>query len=92
MPTAAWIRASRHSMAATGGASARDPGRVRTLHRLAAAWLARELGAYLFLILTDVDAVYTGWGTEQQLAIRSMTVAEADLVFAAKLPAISDEE
>jgi carbamate kinase len=45
---------------------------------LAAAVLARELGADLFLILTDVDAVYTGWGTEQQLAIRSMTVAEAD--------------
>jgi carbamate kinase len=45
---------------------------------LAAAVLARELGADLFLILTDIDAVYTGWGTEQQLAIRSMTVAEAD--------------
>jgi carbamate kinase len=45
---------------------------------LAAAVLARELGADLFLILTDVDSVYTGWGTEQQLAIRSMTVAEAD--------------
>ena len=47
---------------------------------LAAAVLARELGADLFLILTDVDAVYTGWGTEQELAIRSMTVAEADLL------------
>jgi carbamate kinase len=45
---------------------------------LAAAVLARELGAELFLILTDVDAVYTGWGTEQQRAIGSMTVAEAD--------------
>jgi len=45
---------------------------------LAAAVLARELGADLFLILTDVDAVYTGWGTEQQRAIGSMTVAEAD--------------
>jgi carbamate kinase len=45
---------------------------------LAAAVLARELGAELFLILTDVDAVYTGWGTEQQRAIGSMTVSEAD--------------
>jgi carbamate kinase len=45
---------------------------------LAAAVLARELRAELFLILTDVDAVYTGWGTEQQRAIASMTVGEAD--------------
>jgi carbamate kinase len=45
---------------------------------LAAAVLARELRAELFLILTDVDAVYTGWGTEAQRAISSMTVAEAD--------------
>ena len=45
---------------------------------LAAAVLARELGAELFLILTDVDAVYSGWGTEQQRAISSMTVSEAD--------------
>lgn len=45
---------------------------------LAAAVLARELGAELLLILTDVDAVYTGWGTEQQKAISSMSVTEAD--------------
>ena len=45
---------------------------------LAAAVLARELGAELFLILTDVDAVYTGWGTDAQRAIDSMTVADAD--------------
>jgi carbamate kinase len=45
---------------------------------LAAAVLARELGAELFLILTDVDAVYTGWGTEQQRAISSMSVSDAD--------------
>ncbi|MEO8909348.1 MAG: carbamate kinase [Gemmatimonadaceae bacterium] len=45
---------------------------------LAAAVLARELGAELFMILTDVDAVYTGWGTEQQRMISSMTVSEAD--------------
>jgi carbamate kinase len=45
---------------------------------LAAAVLARELGAELFLILTDVDAVYVGWGTDQQRAIDSMSVDEAD--------------
>ena len=45
---------------------------------LAAAVLARELGAELLLILTDVDAVYTGWGTEQQQAIASLSVPEAD--------------
>ena len=45
---------------------------------LAAAVLARELGAELFLILTDVDAVYTGWGTDQQRVITSMTVADAE--------------
>jgi len=45
---------------------------------LAAAVLARELGAELFLILTDVDAVYTGWGTDEKRAISSMTVSEAD--------------
>ena len=45
---------------------------------LAAAVLAREIGAELFLILTDVDAVYVGWGTDEKRAISSMTVAEAD--------------
>ena len=49
---------------------------------LAAAVLARELGAELFLILTDVDAVYTGWGTEEKRAIDTMTVAEADRLHA----------
>jgi carbamate kinase len=45
---------------------------------LAAAVLASELGAELFLILTDVDAVYAGWGTEDKRAISSMRVSEAD--------------
>jgi carbamate kinase len=44
---------------------------------LAAAVLARELGAELLLILTDVDAVYAGWGTPEQKAIGSMSVIEA---------------
>ena len=45
---------------------------------LAAAVLAGELGAELFLILTDVDAVYTGWGTDEKRAISSISIAEAD--------------
>src|SRR5207237_5579478 len=45
---------------------------------LAAAVLARELDAELFLILTDVDAVYTGWGTDEKRPIDSMTVSEAE--------------
>jgi carbamate kinase len=32
--------------------------------------LARELGADLFVMLTDADAVYVDWGTPQQKAIR----------------------
>jgi len=45
---------------------------------LAAAVLARELGAELLLILTDVDAVYTGWGTAEQKAVSTMSVSEAE--------------
>ena len=44
---------------------------------LAAAVLARELDAELLLILTDVDAVYTGWGTPAQEALDRLTVADA---------------
>ena len=44
----------------------------------AAATLGRELGAENLLILTDVDAVYTGFGTPSQRAIRRLTVAEAE--------------
>jgi carbamate kinase len=45
---------------------------------LAAAVLARDLGAALLLILTDVDAVYADWGTPQQRPLRRLTIAEAD--------------
>lgn len=44
---------------------------------LAAAVLARDLGAKLLLILTDVDAVYADWGTPQQRPLRELTVEEA---------------
>ena len=45
---------------------------------LAAAVLARELDAELLLILTDVDAVYTGWGTPAQKPLDRITVADAE--------------
>jgi carbamate kinase len=40
---------------------------------LASALLAIDLEADALLILTDVDAVYTGWGTPEQRAIRRAT-------------------
>lgn len=43
---------------------------------LAAALLATEIGADVLLLLTDVDAVYTGWGTDEQRAIGRTGVAE----------------
>ena len=47
---------------------------------LAAAVLARDLGADLLLILTDVDAVYADWGTPRQRALGSLSVDEAVLM------------
>jgi carbamate kinase len=44
---------------------------------LAAAVLARDLGAELLLILTDVDAVYAGWGTPRQRPLRRLTADQA---------------
>lgn len=47
---------------------------------LAAAVLASAIGADLFMILTDVDAVYANWGTPAQRALRRLTLADvADL-------------
>jgi carbamate kinase len=40
---------------------------------LASALLAIELGADVLAIVTDVDAVYEGWGTPAQRAIRKTT-------------------
>jgi carbamate kinase len=40
---------------------------------LASALLARDLEADALLIVTDVDAVYDGWGTADQRAIRRAT-------------------
>ncbi|MEO5903152.1 MAG: carbamate kinase [Gemmatimonadaceae bacterium] len=50
---------------------------------LSAAVLARELGAELLLILTDVDAVYADWGTDQQRPLDRLSVDEADSLDAA---------
>jgi carbamate kinase len=50
---------------------------------LAAAVLARDLGAELLLILTDVDAVYEDWGKSTKRAISSLSVAKADEMDAA---------
>ena len=45
---------------------------------LAASVLARELGAELLLILTDVDAVYSDWGKPTQNALPNLSAGEAD--------------
>ncbi len=45
---------------------------------LAAAVLARDLGAELLLILTDVDAVYLDWGKPTKRPITRMTADEAE--------------
>jgi carbamate kinase len=43
---------------------------------LASALLAIEIGADALAIVTDVDAVYSSWGTPDQRAIRSATPDE----------------
>ena len=51
---------------------------------LASALLAAEIGADALVIVTDVDAVYTGWGTPEKQAIRRATPQElASAEFAA---------
>jgi len=47
-----------------------------------AAILGREIGAEVLLILTNVDAVYRGYGTPRQEAIRRLTLAQADQLLA----------
>jgi carbamate kinase len=48
------------------------------------ALLAGQLGADLLLLLTDVDAIYLGWGTPGQRALREATPAQLP---AGELPA-----
>ena len=45
---------------------------------LAAAVLAAAIGADLFMILTDVDAVYADWGTPAKRPLRRLTTADVD--------------
>jgi len=49
-----------------------------------AAILGREIEAEVLLILTNVDAVYRGYGTPRQEAIRRLSLAEADHLLAGK--------
>ncbi|MEE9613325.1 MAG: carbamate kinase [Thermodesulfobacteriota bacterium] len=44
---------------------------------LATSTLAREVGAELFINLTEIDMVYLGFGTPEQKGIEEMTVKEA---------------
>lgn len=46
------------------------------------AILARQLDADVLLVLTDVEAVFEGWGTAAARPIRQMTVAQADALIA----------
>jgi carbamate kinase len=51
---------------------------------LATELLAREVGADLFIMATDVDGVYTGWGTPEQHKLERVTPSELrELPFAA---------
>jgi carbamate kinase len=51
---------------------------------LASQLLAREVGADLFVMVTDVDGVYTGWGTPEQRKLERVTPGELrELRFAA---------
>ena len=61
-----------------------DPGEDRRLigveavidKDLASELLAREVEADLFIMVTDVDGVYTGWGTADQRRLDQATVTE----------------
>jgi carbamate kinase len=44
--------------------------------------LASQLGAEVLMILTNVDAVFEGWGTPKARPIRRMTVAQAESMLA----------
>ncbi|CAI1105772.1 Carbamate kinase 1 [Serratia quinivorans] len=49
---------------------------------LSAAFLAEQINADALLILTDADAVYLDWGTQQQRALSKVTPDElADITF-----------
>ena len=47
-----------------------------------AAILGHDIGASVLLILTNVEAVYTGYGTPAQRPVRRLDLAEADALLA----------
>ena len=47
----------------------------------AAEILARDIGAEILLILTDVDGAYRSFGTPEQELLRRLTVSEADRLY-----------
>jgi len=47
-----------------------------------AAILAQQLEAEVLMILTNVDAIFEGWGTPAARPIRRMTVADAEALIA----------
>jgi carbamate kinase len=47
-----------------------------------AAILGRDIGARVLLILTDVDAVYTGFGTPGRQALRRLSLTDAERLLA----------
>jgi len=49
-----------------------------------AAILGRAINADVLLILTNVDAVYRGWGTPHQERIRRLSLAEAEHLLVGK--------
>jgi carbamate kinase len=72
-------------IAAGGGGTPvyRDEGRFEGIDAVvdkdrAAAVLGRDLGADVLLILTDVEAVYSGFGTPQQKPLRKLSLREAE--------------
>ena len=48
----------------------------------AAAILGRDIGADVLVILTDVERVYTGFGTPEQRALERLTLAQAESLLA----------
>lgn len=43
---------------------------------LASSLLAREVGADAFVMATDADAVYVGWGTPEARALKTISIAD----------------
>jgi len=66
IPTA-WVPGEKRRLAGVEAVIDKD---------LASELLAREVGADLFVMATDVDGVYDGWGTPEQRKLDRVTPAE----------------